>query len=114
MNGLSRYQEGAYGDLFQFMPAPVLRKDGTVGLPDAIGLFGPDMFSGLINQSPTAYNPQGGGEFGVNLSGNFCMDYMQSKTAMMTKEFVGHNDKGEIRGASMSDFIDGLRNGRMS
>jgi hypothetical protein len=115
MTGLSSYQAGVYGDLFQFMPASVLRRDGTVGPPDAIGLFGPDMFSGLINKSQTAYDSQGSSALGVNFSGNFCMDYMKSKEAMLTKEFFGRDAKGnEIRGASMSDFIDGMRNGRMS
>ncbi|MDH4378565.1 MAG: hypothetical protein QE263_01480 [Vampirovibrionales bacterium] len=107
---VASYQQGVYGDLLaNFMP-PSQTMNGVRHAPSAMELF-PELFVGVGSKLQNAYDPQGSGlgmSFAPGVS--FNMGYHSMMSNRINQDFVTTGADGkEIRGASMSSFIDGMK-----
>jgi len=109
--GVSNYQSGVYGDLYQFMPPPVQKMDGSIGTASAVELF-PEIFGPeLLIKMGIANNPQGSG-LGMDF-GNYSNTYSAMWANKLNQPMITYDSEGKAtQGASWNEFEYAMRNGR--
>ena len=113
MTYLSSYQAGVYGDLYQnFMPPPMQKANGSIGMASATELF-PEIFDPqLLQKMGLGMNPQGS-NLAMDFGSSFNSMYSSMWTNKLNEPMITYDSEGKAtQGASWNQFEYGLRNGK--